>query len=806
MEALFLDVFNMSIAASWLVAAVLVLRLFMKKAPKWTVVLLWGIVALRLVFPFSIESALSLIPSKETIPPEIVFSPAPEIDTGIPPLNDAINPVITESFAPAPMTSMNPLQFWIPVFSVIWVLGIAAMLIYTAISYYKLRKRVSTAVILRDNIYQSENAGSPFVLGIFFPKIYIPFGIDEITLSHVIAHEKAHIARKDHWWKPLGFAILTVYWFNPILWVAYILLCKDIELACDEKVISELGEEGRADYSQAILSCSINRKTIAACPVAFGEVGVKERVKSVLNYKKPAFWVILLAVIACIALSVCFLTDPKDGEESVFENIVNFFRGAEYTAFEGENGKLGVKNREGEVVVEAKYDSVSIMGDYFVLKNGDFEIELCSAEGNFVPGGPFDGYAEEESYDEKTFLTLSKEGKKYSYILENGEFTEGTEEKYPITAVNFTTFSENGKFGLKNINGEVVVEPKYRYIDIPFEDRAYCIFGESANFGPARGKAEIYDLYTGYIINESYNFVKVFTFGDNYAAFAYAGNHSVVNEPAYLPDGEPTPEGWYIIDKNGNPLNETVYSKIHAEGNNFIWHTTEITDPNTKIYCKRYDGVVEEYKISELFANGKTPSETVGMPLSKEQIEEIREWGACLKETDNGITSTEISCFFTSEYTDPRDIAASLFIEYCPAPKVLGEEDQAEFELVQKAMNKLDGSDQPIFEITKYPVPCKRLPREYLNSILKEYAGITVEEMNTNWFETAIYVPETDSFYSFSSDFAPGIFNVTYGVIDKDKDTVTLWETPDYENKAHILKLEKSGDKWLIVGHYLPGA
>lgn len=310
MNELFLKIINMSISASWFVLAVLILRFVLKKAPKWVNVLLWGIVAVRLAFPFSIESAFSLIPSAETISPSIMMDTVPSVQTGVPAINNVINPVIGSSLAPAPGASANPLQIWIPILSMIWVAGVAILFVYTAVSYWRLRRKVSEAVILRNNIFQSENVASPFVLGIIKPRIYLPFNMNGQDLEHVVAHEQAHIRRKDHWWKPLGFLLLTIHWFNPLMWLAYVLLCRDIELACDEKVIKELDNEQRADYAQALVVCSVNRRMIAACPLAFGEIGVKDRVKSVMNYKKPEFWIIFLAVIACVIVAVCFLTNP----------------------------------------------------------------------------------------------------------------------------------------------------------------------------------------------------------------------------------------------------------------------------------------------------------------------------------------------------------------------------------------------------------------------------------------------------------------------------------------------------------------
>ena len=311
MNELFLKIINMSISASWLVLAVLILRFVLKKAPKWINVLLWGIVAIRLICPFSFESTLSLIPSAETIPLNIGMDSTPTINSGISAINNAVNPIISQSNTPMAGASINPLQITIGIYEYIWIFGMIALALYTAISYWRLHRKVDTAVRYKDNIFQSENVSSPFVFGIIKPRIYLPFKMNGQDLEHVVAHEHAHIRRKDHWWKPFGFLLLTIHWFNPLMWMAYVLLCRDIELACDEKVIKELGNEQRGDYTQALVACSVNRRMIAACPLTFGEVGVKERVKSVMNYKKPALWVIIIAVIVCVGVAVCFLTNPK---------------------------------------------------------------------------------------------------------------------------------------------------------------------------------------------------------------------------------------------------------------------------------------------------------------------------------------------------------------------------------------------------------------------------------------------------------------------------------------------------------------
>ena len=311
MSDLFLKIVNMSISASWLVVAVLILRLVLKKAPKWVNVLLWGIVAVRLICPFSFESALSLIPSAETFPEKIISGPSFDVQTGITPIDNRINDYLGDRYFEGVTVPTNNGNNVMTILTIVWIIGILLLVAYTVISYWRLHRKVDTAVHYKDNIFQSENVSSPFVLGIINPRIYLPFSMNEQDMEHVVAHEQAHIRRKDHWWKPLGFLLLTIHWFNPLMWLAYVLLCRDIELACDEKVIKGLSNEQRADYTQALVACSVNRRVIAACPLAFGEVGVKERVKSVMNYKKPAFWVIIIAVIVCVGGAVCFLTNPK---------------------------------------------------------------------------------------------------------------------------------------------------------------------------------------------------------------------------------------------------------------------------------------------------------------------------------------------------------------------------------------------------------------------------------------------------------------------------------------------------------------
>ncbi|MFR8219323.1 MAG: M56 family metallopeptidase [Oscillibacter sp.] len=317
MDDVFLKLVNLSISASWLILAVLVLRVVLKKAPKWVMPLLWGVVALRLVCLFSIESALSLIPSAETIPSEIVTETREPVLYEQATLDIVTNPTLPSAAEVHVGVSRQQAQVDFNIYSVLWLAGMAALLVHALVSAGKLKRKLATAILLRDNIYESEFVDSPFVFGVVKPNIYLPMHMDEGTAAYVIAHEHAHLARRDHWWKVLGYLVLALHWFNPLVWVAYILFCRDIELACDEKVVKGLDGAARADYSQALLSCAAPKRAVAACPLAFGEGNIKMRVKSALHYKKPAFWVAAAAVLAVVIVAVCFLTNPRSERGSL---------------------------------------------------------------------------------------------------------------------------------------------------------------------------------------------------------------------------------------------------------------------------------------------------------------------------------------------------------------------------------------------------------------------------------------------------------------------------------------------------------
>lgn len=437
MAGIFLKIVNMSISACWIILVILLFRLVLKKAPKWINCVLWGLAGLRLVLPFSFESVFSLIPSAETIT-KAPDSPRPQINSGVPVIDNQINGYLQGNYFEGVTRPVGNFVDINTIFAIIWIVGIAALLIYTLVSFLRLKSKIGTAVKLSDNIYQSEAVVSPFALGIIKPKIYLPFNMNGQNMEHVIAHEQAHIRRKDHLWKPLGFLILTLHWFNPMVWLGYILLCRDIELACDEKVVKELNNEQRADYSEALLTCSVNRRMIAACPLAFGEVGVKDRIKSVLNYKKPAFWVIIVAVITIITVAVCFLTNPvksaeiQDGSyklsaEIYFNGMYSYVPNFENDSIEIKtNGGMHIYHFTGEVLsTGGLYEEIKLNKENFLnLFDSSTEWSKYENAGELLKNNKSAWYHSipQDFYGHPYILLLQKDGSLYVAFadLENG--------------------------------------------------------------------------------------------------------------------------------------------------------------------------------------------------------------------------------------------------------------------------------------------------------------------------------------------------------------------------------------------------
>jgi len=449
MELLFLKVLNMSISAIWIVLAVVLMRLILKKAPKAIYVALWAIVALRLVVPFSFESSVSLIPSAETIPESIVDQPFTGINSGFDVIDDRVNEYFIDSKPNNEQTDSPSLPVERPnntleIISNIWLCGVGGMAVYFLISYALLYRKVKASINIGNNVYVCDDIASPFILGVIRPKIYLPPHLNDEQINHILAHENAHIKRRDNWWKPVGFAVLTVHWFNPVIWIAYVLLCRDIEYACDEKVIKSMDGESVRSYSETLLNCSISSKRITACPVAFGEVSVKERIKTVLSYKKPTFWIILTAILACAVTAAVFLTNPNNEKTENQENENN------------------------DVRIEIDYETESSLTGHFTDTSAPFFTEALNASMIIKDHSPvyvFDEYDAIESflkkYGSQDYSLLKKFDRDYfdnkSVIVVYTEDTfqeqnivSGIEKNGSMLTVKFASeFTENNTPGYR---------------------------------------------------------------------------------------------------------------------------------------------------------------------------------------------------------------------------------------------------------------------------------------------------------------------------------------------------------------------
>lgn len=319
METIFIKIFNMSVAASMLIIAVILLRLILKNAPKWTRHILWLLVGLRLVIPFTFESPFSLVPNAQAIN-STTNSSTSYVSSVV--NSDGFHAMQNAVSLPDEVSIITILAWF-------WVFGVAVMLIYMLFSYLHLYFKVRESIVIKENILICDRISSPFVFGIIRPRIYLPSYLSKEEKTYVIAHEQAHISHCDNILKPIGYLILNIHFFNPLCWIAFKLFTKDIELACDERVIKNYDIKDKKGYSTALLSCSIERNILSVCPFSFGESGLKQRIKSVLGYKKPTVIVVILSFAVCILTAMSFMTNPitsaleihSDKQESAINNF-----------------------------------------------------------------------------------------------------------------------------------------------------------------------------------------------------------------------------------------------------------------------------------------------------------------------------------------------------------------------------------------------------------------------------------------------------------------------------------------------------
>lgn len=472
MEGVFIKLLNLSIQASILIVVVLLLRFILNKSPKWMKCLLWALVAIRLVCPFSIESIFSLSPDAEVVNMDNYVG-MPNIQSEAAGTDRSVNKYVethdNEGVA-VEKKNTNPIYF----LSIIWSVGIVILAVYALGSCLKIWRRVKLSIRTTENIYICDRIESPFIFGIIKPRIYLPSGISEEQKESVIAHEQTHIKRLDHFWKPFGFCLLTVYWFNPLCWLAYILLCRDIELACDEKVIKNMDVTQKKIYSQVLLSFSESQKQILACPLAFGEVGVKERIRSILNYKKPAFWIIAVAIVSMIVTSVLFLTSPK---KKTYEITFHIPAGCEnQLVFSDE-----------EISSLKKNISFSVGRDI-----GDTEIQLKGVEGK-----------EEGAYDEPVYVTSGMSAKM--------QVERGAWYRVGIYASNDTVEEKTVHVSVKNVEVRIAANKETTAENEPLQDMIK-VSAPTIDLSSSTGA----DGSTMYYADEN-----MFIFGGYYGLFVY---------------------------------------------------------------------------------------------------------------------------------------------------------------------------------------------------------------------------------------------------------------------------------------------
>ncbi|MDO5545336.1 MAG: M56 family metallopeptidase [Eubacteriales bacterium] len=516
MTKIFLNLANLSITASYLILAVLILRLLLRRLPKNLLLWLWGLVGLRLALPFSLESALSLIPKARPIPTDIAYSPVPAIDSGVAVIDRAVNPVMAESFAPTAGASVNPMQIILTIVSAIWLAGVVVMLLYAVFSYSRLSRKVRVSLPMGGKIYLCDGIQTPFILGILKPKIYLPSDMDPENQTYVLKHEQAHLRHHDHWWKPLGFGLLSIYWFNPLVWIAYLLFCRDLEMACDERAVAGMGEVERKAYSYALLSCAAPGQAVAACPLAFGENSVKSRIKNVLRFKKAGFWVIAGVLVITLIAAVCFLTNPKaEQEEEILQTVP-------------------------DTVPTETAEEYQQLDGYYTYTNGGLTLEIDKVSGAKTRTAR-DGSG--EAYEQTILLT--EPGTVVSIIdpdmngdTENWRLCEATGAMEPIPirddSRSMHLMLSANDFYLENVNSDSrrVLLFQRRVEDISFYQPATA------------ADADAYDLTTGNLLYSYQRFMKTAPGDLNKLALALVvmENHSAeelvdtTGLPAYLKD------------------------------------------------------------------------------------------------------------------------------------------------------------------------------------------------------------------------------------------------------------------------------
>lgn len=498
MVGIFATLLTMSIDATWLILIVILLRLLLKQAPKWVNCVLWGFVGLRLLCPFVPESRFSLMPGVFRMQNRY-GSAVDQTFAQSPVVGGNLSQTVTDGAGAAGLTGIQTgagtvttgfggewIQQILPVGSILWLIGVIVLLGYAVYSYLRVRRQVSEAVWMRENFWVCDQVKSPFILGLFRPKIYLSSGMEEAQLPYVIAHEQAHLKRGDQWWKPLGFGLLMIHWYNLFVWVAYILFCRDLELACDESAVRDLTLEERKSYSYALLSCSMQRRLVTVCPLAFGEAGVKTRVKEVLNYKKPSFWILLAAVVACVIVAVCFLTDPKEGTTIVLTN-------------EAGNSEADAATNAALEQAAAKQEEVEQLKESLAAQQESLAAGLDTAKQEnttwiYVENSSYSGFFAAKGY--VAYAQMEMDGTSI-FLVSDGSYQDG-DHTYAISCDVYRVGADAApeKLGSLESGGTaypLAIGADGFYVTSGHSIEVYTIDAASGKLGLSRSNTEVYD-------------------------------------------------------------------------------------------------------------------------------------------------------------------------------------------------------------------------------------------------------------------------------------------------------------------------
>ena len=805
MEAIFLQIFKMSISAGWLIIAVILIRLLLQKAPKGFRYVLWALVAVRLLCPVYFESELSLVPEQGILsevgdavkPVEPVEPVVPDNNTTLDDTiindgaqsdgvqnNNAQSNNIQNNNAQNNVTQNDALQNTltrqtdsIDVAILFWVIGMVVLFSYAVVTYVKLCYTIRASVKREDNLWVCDGIQTPFIFGLIHPQIYIPSYIEEGHIPYIVAHENEHIRFKDNWWKPFGFTLLTVHWFNPLVWVAYILMCRDIEMACDERVIRTMGVEDKKNYSKSLLFCSIPRNFISACPVAFGEVGVKERIKKIVDYRKPSAWIITVAAVLCLIMAFGFMTNQKQDAKDV----------ARIELGRGSVGFVWVDITDADTIQQV-IDGINKLSFVPISPNlpsggWSYAIRMYDADDNLIDQmtilddnlvekeyfvylsllGKFDTEYFDDIIAKAEFERLEKQQLELSYLQGMTEIRKDTLEWFHSNYFNNEENRITNAFLTSTYNNA-------KNIDL------YKLFCAGAEEYISRQDMEsILQRYLGMSLEET-NKVNLSKFSYQEEDDSYYNIESDTVMSMYY-----FTRGWKE-DETGNIVLE-YFDALNGNHTERYWVTLKLVNGN-------YYFISNERYLEKEQTEGTQEQEDVTVNLISD---ELMSWFHREYFNDSssghGFVGNQ---FLTSEYKSPKDI--DLYELFYDGAYIVGNVSEVSEEEKQLLLDRyLDKIHSPIIRITT---------RE-MNEFLQKYMGITLEETNKYGLDKMYYLEEYDAYYLVHADT-----NVSYVIFQggktNDDGTITLMYIPSMDGTStYWVTLKEEDGKYYIISNIL---